>query len=216
MLELHGFAASNYYAFVKAALLEKGLDFNEVLVYPPTESAMGKVPVLVTEHGPIAESQVIVDYLEEAYPEPNLYPQDPYGRAKVRELMRIMELYIELAGRPLFGEAYFGLKVPQDRKTEAREVAERGAAAVKALASFSPYIAGSSLTYADISAVISMNAAYYALEQLTDFDVVGAVPGLGELIDTLSARDSIKQAIASRDANIPEFVEMIKRKLTAS
>src|SRR3954454_20756482 len=32
----------------------------------------------------ITESNVIIEYLDEAYPEPPLAPQDPYGRAKMR------------------------------------------------------------------------------------------------------------------------------------
>ena len=74
MLTLCGFASSNYYNKVKLALLEKGIEFEEVFI-PSIEladaydcSPMGKVPYLATEHGTLCESQVIVDYLEAAYP----------------------------------------------------------------------------------------------------------------------------------------------------
>ena len=46
----------------------------------------GKVPFLRTEQGALCESQVIVDYLEAAYPAVPLLPADPFAAAKVREL----------------------------------------------------------------------------------------------------------------------------------
>ena len=72
MLTLCGFAASNYYCKVKLALLEKGVTFNEELAWlgetDPAASPLGKVPYLKTEHGPLSESTVILEYLEDAYP----------------------------------------------------------------------------------------------------------------------------------------------------
>ena len=57
MIRLHGFALSNYTNMCKFALLEKGLDFEEVTVMPSQDpehkkkSPMGKLPVLETENG---------------------------------------------------------------------------------------------------------------------------------------------------------------------
>ena len=54
MLKLCGFAVSNYYNKVKIALLEKGVPFEEELVYTSQKdemlkrSPMGKVPVSYT------------------------------------------------------------------------------------------------------------------------------------------------------------------------
>jgi glutathione S-transferase len=42
------------------------------------------VPTLVDADKVIPESNVILEYLEEAYPEPALAPKDPYGRARMR------------------------------------------------------------------------------------------------------------------------------------
>ena len=71
MLKLHGFAVSNYFNMVKLALLEKGVNFEVVDVYPNQEesflsrSPMGKVPVLETDAGFISETNVILDYIED-------------------------------------------------------------------------------------------------------------------------------------------------------
>lgn len=75
MITLHGFAVSNYYNKVKLALLEKGIDFREEWVLPSQEeselrrSPLGKIPFIETEQGLVSESQAIVEYLEDAYPE---------------------------------------------------------------------------------------------------------------------------------------------------
>src|SRR5690606_7498947 len=49
-------------------------------------SPFGRVPVLMTADTPLTESIAIVEYLEEVIPEPPLMPQDPRGRARVREI----------------------------------------------------------------------------------------------------------------------------------
>ena len=90
MLTLHGFSTSQYYNKVKFALLEKGLPFREQLVWTGeadlARSPLGKVPYLDTPHGPLCESAVILDYLEQEYPKTPLLPSDAYQAAKVREL----------------------------------------------------------------------------------------------------------------------------------
>jgi len=66
MLKLHGFSISNYYNMAKIALLEKGIEFEEVDTQPSQEndylsmSPMGKVPCLETDHGCITEVDAIL------------------------------------------------------------------------------------------------------------------------------------------------------------
>src|SRR5436309_1231777 len=49
------------------------------------------VPVLAIDNGPpLFQSMAILEYLEEAYPEPPLLPKDPRGRARVRGLAQIV------------------------------------------------------------------------------------------------------------------------------
>lgn len=47
-------------------------------------SPRGKVPVLVVDDEPIFESTVINELLEELYPDPPLFPDDPFDRARAR------------------------------------------------------------------------------------------------------------------------------------
>ena len=111
MLKLHGFSSSNYYNVPKLALLEKGVEFEEVVSYTGVgpkyrpeyldKSPLGKVPALETEEGFISESRAILEYIERAHPEPSLLPATPFGIAKVAELSQFVELYFELVARRL-------------------------------------------------------------------------------------------------------------------
>ena len=124
MLELCGFAASNYYNKVKLALLEKGVAFQETHAYPSSaeaflaESPMGKIPYLRCLQGTMSESQAIAEYLDDAFPEKPLYPADSFERAKCRELIQVMELYLELPARRLYPAAFFGGTASDDLKNE--------------------------------------------------------------------------------------------------
>jgi len=67
---------------------------------------IGRVPTLVLDDGrALPESEVICEYLEDAYPEPSLRPADPWGRARMRLLSRICDFYVVMAMVPLFSLA---------------------------------------------------------------------------------------------------------------
>ena len=52
------------------------------------KSPLGKVPCLELDaNNVLYESLIIADYLNEAYPENNLYPQDPLPKAKDKLLV---------------------------------------------------------------------------------------------------------------------------------
>jgi glutathione S-transferase len=86
---------------VEIALREKGLryictmvPFSQTAGYAPKHEAVlaanpkGQVPVLIDGDLTLYDSTVILEYLEDAYPEPRLYPRD----AKARALCRLAEL----------------------------------------------------------------------------------------------------------------------------
>ena len=157
MLKLCGFHTSNYHNKVRLALLEKGVQFEEDPDCHPSQkdewlarSPIGKVPLLELDGGRrIAESEVICEYLEDAYPQKPLLPKDPYERAKVRELITFIELHLELAARRLYGQVFFKRSASEEVKQAVEKDLAKGIRGFKALAKFSPYIAGKDLTLAD-------------------------------------------------------------------
>ena len=162
MLKLGGFAVSNYYNKVKVALLEKGVAFEEE--YHPTSqdeeyrkrSPMGKVPYLEVDGQYLCESQVICEYLEDAYPDKPLYPKDALARARVRELITTVELHMELVARRLYTQAFFGGTVSDETKQQVEKELAKGVRAFKQLAKFSPFVAGAELTLADCIAGVHL------------------------------------------------------------
>jgi len=161
-ITLCGFAVSNYYNKVKLSLLEKGIPFTEALVFTSQseemlrESPMGKVPFMRTVKGVLSESQVLTEFIEDSWPEPPLYPREPYARARCRELIEHIELHLELPARRLYGEAFFGGTVSEETKQEVAPLLEKGLRSLTRLARFAPFIAGAEFTHADCAAWVHL------------------------------------------------------------
>jgi glutathione S-transferase len=206
MINLVGFAVSNYYNKVKIALLEKGVEFTEELNWAAKDEAtlarspLGKVPFIETPQGPLSESQVIVDYLEQAFPAHPLIPADPYAAAKTRELVTYIELYLELVARRLYKEAFFGGKVSDDTKAEVRQELDRNIPAFARLARFSPYVGGDTFTIADCSALVCLPTVGMATKAIYGEDLLAGLP-VREYLKTMGARPSMVRVNADRKAN---------------
>ena len=92
---LYDAARCPYCARVRIVLAEKGLGYETVDVdlddrpaWIYDKNPLGKVPVLEEDGGLVLpESVVIAEYLEERYPEPQLWPVDPAERALGRLLV---------------------------------------------------------------------------------------------------------------------------------
>ncbi len=199
MLKLHGFGRSNYYNMAKMCLLEKGLEFEEVNAPPSQEpdflaiSPMGKVPCLETEQGFLTESGVILDYLDALGEGASFYPSDAFEKAKVQELMRYLELYIELPGRRLYGDVFFGRPASEEEKEAVKPLLEKGFTALLRIAKFEPYLAGSELSYADFYCLFALAPVTLVCKKTWDWDVRNEIAGLKELFELLGTRYSVKK-----------------------
>ena len=213
MLTLCGFAVSNYYNKLKLVLLEKGVPFEERLVYPWQKelfhgaSPMGKIPFIDTEHGGLSESQVILEYLEERYPEQALYPSDMFQRAKCRELIQHLELNGEWVARRMYKESFFGGSVSDETKQEARDRLAIGLHAVAQLASFSPYILGSVFTAADCVAYVHFLMIGLTTEKIYGKSMLDEhFPQLPAYLRLMDARPHIQRMLAERETALAAFV----------
>jgi glutathione S-transferase len=206
MIVLCGFAASNYYNKVKLALLEKAIPFEERLQWPDrsaellAQSPLGKLPYFEIDGQSLCESQVMVDYLESAYPQMPLLPKDPLAAAKVRELIQFIELHLELIARDLYGEAFFGGKASDERKALAHKQLKRSAKALAQLVSFDPYIAGSEFGLADCAAAVHLPIISMTTKAIYGEDVLAEYP-LKEYLKRLAERPSVQQVSADRKEN---------------
>jgi glutathione S-transferase len=179
---LCGTTISNYYSKVKLALLEKGLPFEERLVMTgrgddpevTAASPLAKVPYVLVDGRPLCESQVIVDWLEAAFPHPPLVPADPFAAAKVREIATFVDLHVELVARELYREAFFGGSTSDSAKARVKTLLVRHLAALRRLAPFAPYAAGEAFTLADCSAWASLGLVAMATRAIYGEDFVTA------------------------------------------
>jgi glutathione S-transferase len=214
MLTLCGFAASNYHNKVKLALLEKGLAFQEELVWAGatdrSASPLGKVPYLKTDDGALCESTVILEYLEAKYPQHPLLPADPFAAAKARELLRFIELHLELVARNLYSEAFFGGKVSDAAKEKVGKQLEKNVAAFATLASFSPFIGGADFTLADVAAVVHLPVVSSASKIIYGKDVLADLP-VREYLKRLGERPTVQKVNADRKVNTEQMLQRLKK-----
>lgn len=213
MLTLCGFAASNYYNKVKLALLEKGVAFEEELAWvgetDRNASPLGKVPYLMTKHGAISESTVMLEYIEDQFPAQPLMPADAFQKAKVRELLRYIELHLELVARNLYPEAFFGGKVSDGAKEKTGQQLEKNVAAFAQLVKFSPFIAGDQFTLADCAAAVHLPLVSSASKIIYGRDCLADLP-VGDYLKRLGERPAVQQVNADRKINTGLMMERAK------
>jgi len=207
MIKLCGFHISNYHNKVRLALLEKGIAFEEDANCRPSQkdewlarSPMGKVPILEVDGARLAESQIICEYLEEAYPQKPLYPKDPLARAKVRELIQVIELHLELVARRLYREAFFGGKISQEVKDSVAADLAKGVRAFKTLVRFEPFIAGKELTLADCAAYCHLPLVSMSSKAIFGRDALEEIQPVKPYLKMLGERPAFRRVQDDRKA----------------
>ncbi len=98
MIVLHGSAGSPYVARVRMQGYAKDLPIELRPAAPGTPefrrmNLLGKIPVLEHDGFVLPESQVICEYLEDAFPAPSLLGRTSRDRARVRLVARVVDLY---------------------------------------------------------------------------------------------------------------------------
>jgi glutathione S-transferase len=136
-----------YCARVRIVLAEKSVPYETVVIdltdrpaWLYEKNPVGKVPVLEEDGLCIPESAVIMELLEERFPEPPLYPVDPAQRALAR--LAVWRFDDD------FSRDYYAARRGDGGAEEA--FAARLAALDERLTEF-PFIAGPSYTLADIA-----------------------------------------------------------------
>lgn len=209
MLKLCGFHISNYHNKVRLALLEKGIAFEEDATCTPKQSEeylarspMGKAPFLELDGGRrLSESQVICEYLEDAYPQNPLLPRDPFERAKVRELVVHMELHMELVARRLYGQVFFKRgDISEEIKQSAERDLARGVRAFKSLAKFDPFIAGGQLTLADCAGFVHLPLVSLTSKLAWGRDFLEDLPQVKPYLKMLGERPAFHRVNEDRKA----------------
>lgn len=207
MIRLCGFHISNYHNKVRIALLEKGVAFEEDSGVKPSQkdeyllkSPMGKVPYLEVDGTRLCESGVILEYLEDAYPDKSLLPKDPLERARVREIVVFVELHLELVVRRLYGGLFSGGSFSDETKAQVEKDVSKGVRALKAVAKFDPYIAGKALSIADCAAFVHLPLVSLVTKTAFGRDFLDDLPQVKPYLKMLGERPAFAKVNEDRKA----------------
>ncbi|MBA4709765.1 glutathione S-transferase family protein [Aquitalea aquatica] len=217
MIKLYGVQLSAYYNKVKIALLEKGVNFQEVPTRPSQEPAllelspMGKIPFVDINGHALSESTVILEWLEDAYPTAALLPPTPNGRASARELMTLLDLYLMPAAGPLYRHLLFGAALDEAGKVAAKAATERSLLAISRLVQYGPWLAGEYFSFADISAACVLPLVAASTQQVYGEDLTTIIPGIEDYLALLGKRSSVARTWQDSAAARAAFLEASKQ-----
>ncbi|MBO6702405.1 MAG: glutathione S-transferase family protein [Pseudomonadales bacterium] len=206
MIKLYGLRMSNYYSLVKAILLEKGLEFEEVKEPPSQEegflakSPMGKMPAIEVDGIFISESLAIALWAEQTKPEPALLPGDPVKAAKVMELCCHLKLDVELVARRVLPAAFFGATASDEVISTTEQDLEKGMKAVARIYQGSPFAAGNEFTLADLYTFYTFGLTSGVVQKIYHKDLLADFPQISATMAELAARPSIAQVEADKAA----------------
>ena len=202
MPTLYSGPLSLFTAKVRIALAEKGITYERVEVpfgkqgYEPKHPKVlelnpkAQVPVFVDGDVVLWDSTVIVEYLDEKWPEPRVFPEDPGDRARVR----MAELHADEVFFPhvwtLIANVFYGAGEADEIAGAKRALAEQYAA-LDAKLKGREWIAADRFNPADVT---------YRLATLFA-STLGAAPSpelasLGEWIARMDAKPSVANDIA--------------------
>lgn len=171
MMKLYAIPVSVYAAKVRLAAVYKGIELE--METPPDGYGsvaykaivpQGSVPALVHDGFVLAESDSIIEYLDEIGAGRPLLPADPRDRARNRELARFMDLRLELAARALY--PFVGKpEVPKDLLGRLAA----NTAMLAPLVTPAPYLTGSAPSLADcallpVANVLDVMARHLAVD----------------------------------------------------
>jgi glutathione S-transferase len=172
VLTFYTHSVSNFAAKVEIALRMKGLAFEALpppggygsAAYKAVVPA-GTIPAIVHDGLVLSESETIVEYLDEAFPEPPILPEGAAARARCRQLARFHDTRFEPPLRALFPHM-----APAGRDpaivTQQLELFRTRLADLAAMAAPSPWLAGPVLTLADLPYPPTLLMARLMLEHL--------------------------------------------------
>ena len=209
-VKLYSGPLSLFTAKIRIALAEKALPYERVEVswsladryepHHPDVIALNprrEVPVLIDGEAVISDSTVIFEYLEDAYPQTPLYPADPAGRARCRQLEAAADEILFPHVWDLIETSFYPSETPDEERSErAREGVDRYCGEREKDLADSPWLC-SSYGAADIANFVMLNAA----------TTLGAAisPSHAHLLDW-STRGSGRPAVAEELAELQGFL----------
>ena len=163
-IKLYGILGSPFMRAVQIGLKEKGLEFEIQALAPGQHKEpehlkrhpFGKVPAFEHDGFSIYETQAILRYLDDVFPNPPLTPGNAKQRTSMNQIIGIIECYLfpkaaaPIAFNRIIGPRLLGLPANEAAIADAMPMAKVCFAELDRLLGDKPYLAGESLSIADI------------------------------------------------------------------
>jgi glutathione S-transferase len=190
------FWASPFCARVKIALEEKSVNHvdNEEDIFGRKSELLlksnpihQKVPVFLHNDKPVLESAIIVNYIDEVWPENSLLPSNAYDRAQARFWADFIDKKVFDTGRSIWASN------GEEREVGTRDFIEVLKHLEEALGE-KDYFGGDTFGYVDIIA-IPHSAWFLAYEKLGGFKIEDHSPKISAWIKRSLERESVKKVL---------------------
>jgi glutathione S-transferase len=163
-ITVYGIPGSPFLRSVEIALKEKGLDYQLQAMAPGEHKGeehlkrhpFGRVPAFEHDGLALYESQAIIRYIDDRFPNPPLTPGVAPLRARMNQVIGIIECYFfpkaaaPIAFNRIIGPRLLGLATDEAAIAEAMPMARTCFAELDRLLGDKPYFTGSSVSIADI------------------------------------------------------------------
>jgi glutathione S-transferase len=202
---LYGLTRSVYTRIARLALEEKGVRYSleEVEIFGTAgvpadhfeRHPFGRIPVLAHDGFVLYETGAITRHVDEVFAGPRLQPQEPRARARMNQVIGIVDSY---AYRPMIWGVFAarivapeeGIEVDEDLVAESLEKSRTCCRALEEILGSARYFAGSELTLADLHA---LPVLLYFLLTRDGANTLAAHPRLREWLDHVATRPSVQR-----------------------
>ncbi len=211
-MKLYQLDLSPFASRVRIQLYAKGLDVE--LADPPGGlssdeykkiNPTGRVPALEVDGTVIPESTVILEYLEDRFPEPSLRPAEAPDRARARLIARCTDLYVAPPLLALFGQrdpATRDAKVVEEKLGELRSAFDL----VEGFLAPGPYAVGATLSLADCTLFPIFFFATRLLPLLGDKDPMAERPRLSAWWEAVRKDEAVAKVNGEMEKALQEFL----------
>jgi glutathione S-transferase len=104
------------------------------------------------------------------------------------------------------------MSVPEAIKDKTKAELLLGVASLGRHGKFAPYVAGDSLSIADLYFLYSVPMARAVAQKLFDIDLLAEMPAARALLERLGQNPHVQRIAKDKDAAMPAFLEMIASK----
>jgi glutathione S-transferase len=202
---LHGLSRSVYTRMARLALEEKGVRYTleEVEIFGPegvprehlARQPFGRIPALVHDGFTLYETGAITRYVDETFTGIRLQPQEPRARARMNQVIGIMDSYCY---RPMIWGVFFAWIVApaeniapdEQHLTESLTKSRTCCRALQEILGGKRYFAGDELTLADLHALPIL--LYFSMAS-AGAEMLSAHPSLRTWLDNMAARPSVQR-----------------------